>query len=77
MDEIEEGEDWIKTQPFLVLEYAEHRTLKDPPSCRSLSTCSRNLALDTALGVNALHSCGIAHGDIKLENVLMFTNCQR
>jgi len=32
----------------------------------------RQLLLDVATGLAALHSCSIVHGDIKAENVLMF-----
>jgi serine/threonine protein kinase len=33
-----------------------------------------NLILDIILGLEVLHLCGIIHGDVKLENVLVFDN---
>lgn len=30
------------------------------------------LALDVACGIGALHTCGLVHGDIKPENILLF-----
>ena len=77
MDEDEEDEEWTKIQPFLVLEFAGHGTLKDFCQLpRSLDQI-KELALDIACGLSALHACGICHGDIKLENILVFSNPRR
>jgi len=32
----------------------------------------RHVCLDIANGLSALHACGIIHGDVKLDNILMF-----
>ena len=59
--------------PFLVTEYAERGTLRDflrnvPTSILSKLTLCGNIAS----GLHAMHRCGVAHGDLKLENVLVF-----
>ncbi|KAL8664455.1 MAG: hypothetical protein Q9202_003005 [Teloschistes flavicans] len=59
--------------PYLVVEYSDHGTLADylqritPP----VDQC-RQLALDCAVGLQALHHSGIVHGDLKIDNVLVF-----
>ena len=59
--------------PVLVVEYAEHGTLADLQSKEILSSNERRwLCLDVALGLRALHQCGIVHGDVKSLNVLVF-----
>ena len=37
----------------------------------------RQLVLDVATGLTALHACSIVHGDVKAENVLMFPSEDR
>ena len=77
MDEDEEDKEWTKIQPFLVLEFAGHGTLKDFRQLPGSLNLIKDLALDIACGLSALHACGICHGDIKLENILVFSNPQR
>ncbi|KAL8698677.1 MAG: hypothetical protein Q9224_001746 [Gallowayella concinna] len=61
--------------PYLVVDYSDHGTLAEylqritPP----VDEC-RQLALDVAVGLQALHQSGIVHGDLKIDNVLVF-NC--
>ena len=59
--------------PYLVMDYSVHGTLAEylrritPP----MDEC-REFALDMAIGLQALHHSGIIHGDLKLDNVLIF-----
>lgn len=61
------------THPYLVVDYSDHGTLTDylqrirPPISER-----RELALDIALGLEALHNSEIIHGDVKASNVLVF-----
>ncbi|TFK42008.1 hypothetical protein BDQ12DRAFT_762037 [Crucibulum laeve] len=62
--------------PVLALEYAEYGSLSD------LQTTSdpfpfqtkKKLCHDVSKGLSILHACGIVHGDLKHENVLVFAN---
>ncbi|KXH43457.1 serine/threonine protein kinase [Colletotrichum nymphaeae SA-01] len=65
------------TNVSLVMEYGSHGTLRD--FCKSHSdaetfdlVAKARFMHDIASGLAKLHSCGIAHGDIKLENTLVF-----
>jgi serine/threonine protein kinase len=62
------------TTPFLVVEYAEHGTLRNYlqkiPQSVSMET-KLSLAFDAAKGLRSLHAQHIAHGDLKLENALV------
>ena len=59
--------------PFLVTEYAEQGTLRDFLRKVPTSLVSKlQLCGDIASGLHAMHMCGVSHGDLKLENVLVF-----
>ena len=64
--------------PVIVVEYADQGTLDTVLHRKALSTAvRRSLCLDVALGLDILHQCGIIHGDVKTENVLVFSHPQK
>jgi serine/threonine protein kinase len=60
--------------PFLVVEYAHLGTLRNFMRSGSIHSWAQKSALceNVSRGIRALHSCGIIHGDVKMENVLIF-----
>jgi serine/threonine protein kinase len=62
--------------PVLIMEAADCGSLKDFLDLADFSiktpAFGASLALDIASGLEALHSCGVVHGDLKPENVLIF-----
>jgi serine/threonine protein kinase len=71
------GIGWARAQsicvPVIYLEYATHGTLADYLRSKDVCPCTKNaLAKDIVNGLQTLHECGITHGDLKLENVLIF-----
>jgi serine/threonine protein kinase len=62
--------------PVLLMERATRGTLLDLLQAENyfVLPIRLNLVLDVSLGLEVLHLCGIIHGDIKLENVLVFEN---
>ncbi|KAH0556921.1 hypothetical protein GP486_005289 [Trichoglossum hirsutum] len=65
------------TTPSLVFEYAEFGTLRQYLS-KSSPTLSiqekQSLSLQVGRALLTLHNCGVCHGDIKLDNVLVVRN---
>ncbi|KAI8655078.1 hypothetical protein NCS57_01255400 [Fusarium keratoplasticum] len=63
--------------PTLVLEYADFGTLDDL-QLKSESPLpfriKQKLCYDVGRGLSILHACGIVHGDLKHNNVLVFRN---
>jgi serine/threonine protein kinase len=60
--------------PYLVLELADLGTLDVFLQEHALSWSQKELTLvQLASGLELLHACGIIHGDIKLENLLVFS----
>lgn len=64
------------TFPVLIMEYASFGTMSELQSVdESLSFhVKQKLCYDVGRGLAALHACGIVHGDLKHENVLIFPN---
>ena len=60
--------------PFLVVEYADLGTASRylQEGDRSWDDMTR-VVVDVASGLTVLHDCEIIHGDVKLENILMFS----
>ena len=58
--------------PFIVTEYASLGTLREYLTTESSDARSRReLCYHVASGLHELHLSGVAHGDLKLENVLV------
>jgi serine/threonine protein kinase len=64
--------------PYLAMEYADQGTLNDLHKRMPLLGYGirKQLCLDIAEGLKILHKCGVIHGDVKAENVLVFTDQQ-
>jgi serine/threonine protein kinase len=61
--------------PVLIIDYADRGTLADFFDNEEAVNydVKRSLGLNIAHGMQALHGCGIVHGDLKLLNVLVFS----
>ncbi|RSL41853.1 hypothetical protein CEP54_015694 [Fusarium duplospermum] len=63
----------LQRLPVLIVEFAECGSLSQLQQQEYLGIeTRRKLCLDVCQGLHMLHSCGIVHGDIKAENVLIF-----
>jgi serine/threonine protein kinase len=64
--------------PVLVVEYADHGTLAQLQEKKDLGPDIRHcLAVNIGEGLKMLHRCGIIHGDVKSENILIFAHSER
>jgi serine/threonine protein kinase len=62
----------------VVLEYAPFGTMVDLFQYLFVENSTRqSLCLDVGEGLSALHACDIIHGDVKMENVLVFPHKKR
>jgi tRNA A-37 threonylcarbamoyl transferase component Bud32 len=64
--------------PYLVMEYADQGTLNDLHKTLPFLAYGirKRLCLDIAEGLKIIHKCGVVHGDVKAENILVFTDRQ-
>jgi serine/threonine protein kinase len=61
--------------PYLVLEFADLGTLDGFLAKNELSSSQKEqIMLYLASGLELIHACGIIHGDVKLENILVFSD---
>lgn len=63
--------------PCLIVELAVHGTLRQYLTNNLEPRCAeekRKLCIEVAKGLSAVHSSGIIHGDMKMENVLMVSS---
>ena len=62
--------------PVFIIERATRGTLQDffQQEAEICLPLRLELALDVIAGLEVIHACGIVHGDLKLENVLVFEN---
>ncbi|KAI3605837.1 hypothetical protein WG66_012464 [Moniliophthora roreri] len=64
--------------PMLILELADFGTLAHLQVNEKLSfDVKKKLCYDVSKGISILHACGIVHGDLKHENVLVFVNREK
>jgi serine/threonine protein kinase len=64
--------------PYVVVEYAGLWTLREHITTTKPTLHDIEILLgDVASGLVALHTCGIVHGDMKLDNVLVFPSMDR
>ncbi|PGH11906.1 serine/threonine protein kinase [Helicocarpus griseus UAMH5409] len=65
--------------PAVILEYATFGSMRSLQNCNPPLpfAIKQKLCYDVARGLSIIHACGIVHGDIKHENVLIFTNKYR
>jgi serine/threonine protein kinase len=72
-----EGDPFDRTVkwPVLIIDYADRGTLADFFDNEEVVNydVKRSLGLNIAHGMQALHCCGVVHGDLKLLNVLVFS----
>lgn len=63
--------------PQMVIELAQHGTLEDLQSSTESPlpfAIKQKLLYDTGRGLSIIHACGIVHGDVNRQNVLIFEN---
>ncbi|PNP51844.1 hypothetical protein THARTR1_07613 [Trichoderma harzianum] len=66
--------------PYLLVQYAPKGTLRQYAKSLSSPLPLRDLQIlagDVASALSALHTCGIVHGDVKLDNVLVVHSWDR
>ncbi|RBR20149.1 uncharacterized protein FIESC28_05428 [Fusarium coffeatum] len=67
----------LQKLPVLMVEFAEYGSLSQLQQREYLGIeTRRKLCLDVCKGLHMLHSCGIVHGDIKAQNVLIFADAE-
>ena len=64
--------------PYLIVDYSPYGTLRNYLQTLKCNLLGKQILIgDVAMGVHSLHEAGIVHGDMKLENVLVFQSWDR
>ncbi|KAL4993593.1 hypothetical protein BDV10DRAFT_199466 [Aspergillus recurvatus] len=64
--------------PVAVVEFADRGNLAQLQESTNLGPMTRRrLAIDIGEGLDILHRCGIIHGDVKSENILIFSDPEK
>jgi serine/threonine protein kinase len=65
--------------PYVLVEYSPFGTLREylQRNERIPMLCKEMLLADVASGLHSLHETGIIHGDVKLDNILVFSTLTR
>jgi serine/threonine protein kinase len=65
-------------RPFMVMDYSDHGSLPQYLNrCRIPFHERIEFGIDIAAGLKSLHACGIIHGDLKPDNVMVFDHGDR
>lgn len=67
-----------RTLPYILVEFSPFGNFREYLQSEAINLKSKEILIgDVALGITALHLASIVHGDIKLENVLIFPSMDR
>lgn len=66
-----------RTSPFVAVEFASKRSLREYMKEGQSMKTKLILMGDVGAGLIALHKCGIVHGDLKLDNIVVFASLER
>lgn len=67
-----------RPSPFIAVEVASEGSLRTYLKAQTRSIRDKLILMgDVAAGVMALHNCGIVHGDLKADNVVVFFSFER
>ncbi len=67
-----------RPSPFISVAFASKGTLREYMREKAHAIRTKLILMgDVGAGLMALHKCGIVHGDLKLDNILVFTSLDR
>jgi serine/threonine protein kinase len=66
-----------RPSPFVAVEFAEKGSLREYMKLTQSIRTKLILMGDVGAGLMALHKCGIVHGDLKIDNVVVFASLER
>ncbi|KAJ5218351.1 uncharacterized protein N7498_000450 [Penicillium cinerascens] len=66
-----------RPSPFVSVEFASNGSLREYMKLNQTIRTKFILMGDVGAGLMALHKCGIVHGDLKMENVVVFASLER
>lgn len=66
-----------RPSPFVSVEFASNGSLREYMKLNQTIRTKLILMGDVGAGLMALHKCGIVHGDLKMDNVVVFASLER